>query len=58
MFEYRLLDLNAISIKISPVDVLNVAGKDGWELVQITVHNMAYLKRYTAPPKPSRQRAQ
>ena len=30
------------------LDLLNAAGAEGWELVGITSHNMAYLKRVVA----------
>ena len=44
-WEYRKLDLNDLPRKGSDIDVLNEAGKDAWELVTITVHHIAYVKR-------------
>jgi hypothetical protein len=44
-WEYITLDLSYLPRKISELDVLNDAGKDGWELVMITSNNIAYLKR-------------
>ena len=44
-WEYMTIDLNDLPSKASEIDVLNDAGKDGWELVVITSNNIAYLKR-------------
>ena len=44
-WEYTKIDLNDLPSKASVIDVLNDAGKDGWELVLITSNNIAYLKR-------------
>jgi DNA-binding protein H-NS len=44
-WEYRKIDLNERPRKTDDIDVLMDAGKDGWELVQITPNNIAYLKR-------------
>lgn len=35
-WEYRKLDLNNLPRKAEDIDVLQDAGRDGWELVQIT----------------------
>lgn len=51
VWEYAKIDLSAIPIKSDTVEVLNGAGNDGWELVTITINNMAYLKRSLAQPK-------
>jgi hypothetical protein len=52
-----------VPAKSSDLDVLDDAGKDGWELVGITANNVAYLRRQVedpnAPPpraKPGRPR--
>jgi hypothetical protein len=62
-WEYRKIDLNNVPAKSSDLDVLDDAGKDGWELVGITANNVAYLRRQVedpnAPPpraKPGRPR--
>jgi len=47
-WEYDKLDLSSISAKVEDIDILNDAGRDGWELVAITGNNMAYLKRVLA----------
>jgi hypothetical protein len=47
-WEYRKLYLNQHSPRGDELDLLNAAGADGWELVGITNHNMAYLKREVA----------
>ena len=47
-WEYRKLYLNQHSPRGDELDLLNAAGTEGWELVGITSHNMAYLKREVA----------
>ena len=42
-WEYRKIDLNQYRPRGDELDLLNAAGADGWELVGITSHNMAYL---------------
>ena len=44
-WEYRKIDLNQYRPRGDELDLLNVAGGEGWELVGITSNNMAYLKR-------------
>jgi hypothetical protein len=44
-WEYSKRDLSEVPAKIDDVDLLNDAGRDGWELVAITANNIAYLKR-------------
>jgi len=44
-WEYRKLDLNTTSARSSEIDLLDDAGKEGWELIRITANNFAYLKR-------------
>ena len=44
-WEYITISLNDLPLKPGFVQVLNDAGKDGWELVMITGNNIAYLKR-------------
>jgi hypothetical protein len=39
------LDLNELAAGDAEIDALNAAGKNGWELVSITSHRIAYLKR-------------
>jgi hypothetical protein len=50
-WEYTKLDLNNVPAKSSELDVLDDAGKDGWELVGITANNCAYLKRAVPEPE-------
>ena len=50
-YEYRKIDLGAVPIKVSDIDVLNDAGKDGWELVAIAANYCAYLRRIRPAPK-------
>jgi hypothetical protein len=44
-WEYVTVSLSDLPVKTRPVDVLNDAGEQGWELVTITSNNIAYLKR-------------
>ena len=52
-FEYRKMDLNPASAKVSDVDLLNAAGQEGWRVVWITPNNFAYLEREIAAPEPA-----
>ena len=56
-WEYSKRDLSEVPTKIDDIDLLNDAGRDGWELVSITANNIAYLKRpvggSAAAPEPS-----
>jgi hypothetical protein len=44
-WEYSKIDLSNVPSRTSDVDLLDDAGRDGWELVGITANNFAYLKR-------------
>ena len=46
-WEYMKIDLNDLPRRTEGIDLLNDAGKDGWELVALTSNNIAYLKRKT-----------
>ncbi len=56
-WEYSKIDLNNVPARSSEIDLLDNAGRDGWELVRISVNNLAYLKRAVddiaaaAPPR-------
>ena len=54
-WEYRKLNLNEVLRKIDDIDLLNGAGEENWELVQITPNNMAYLRRPFEPEPGSRK---
>jgi hypothetical protein len=47
-WEYITINLSDLPIKMRAIDILNDAGKDGWELVTITKNNISYLKRQMA----------
>jgi len=49
-WEYSRIDLSNIPARTNEVDLLDDAGRDGWELVGITANNVAYLKRPTGSP--------
>lgn len=51
-WEYRKLDLGQVANKMDEIDVLNRAGREGWELVSLTPNNQGYLKRLVDPPAP------
>ena len=58
-WEYSRINLNEVPRRTDDIDVLNDAGKDGWELVAITSNNLAFLKRQVgAPvrPQPARRK--
>jgi DNA-binding protein H-NS len=44
-WEYRKIDLNHQRPRSDEFDMLNAVGADGWELVNITSNNFAYMKR-------------
>jgi hypothetical protein len=44
-WEYTIISLNDLPFKPGVIEVLNDAGKEGWELVAITLNDIAYLKR-------------
>jgi hypothetical protein len=44
-WEYVTVSLSDLPFKTRPVDVLNDAGEQGWELVAIAPNTIAYLKR-------------
>jgi hypothetical protein len=49
-WEYRKVDLNERPRMTDDITLLADAGKDGWELAQITPNNIAYLKRLIEDP--------
>jgi hypothetical protein len=57
-WEYLKLDLNHTPRRGDPIDVLNKAGTDGWELVAVTGNGIATLKReIVQPAKGGRRKA-
>jgi hypothetical protein len=49
-WEYRKIYLSELPQRTNELDLLNGAGKEGWELVAITVNGVAYLKRPIEAP--------
>ena len=47
-WEYRKIVLKEHHRRGDDIDLLSAAGQEGWELVAITSHNVAYLKRVRA----------
>jgi hypothetical protein len=47
-WEYSKIDLSNLPPRTDDVDLLDDAGRDGWELVGIAANNFAYLKRLSA----------
>jgi hypothetical protein len=59
-WEYSRINLNEVPRRTDDIDLLNDAGKVGWELVTITTNNIAFLKRQIgepAPVQPARRKA-
>ncbi len=54
-WEYMMIDLGAATARTSPESLLNAAGAQGWELVQIVAPNRAFLKRAIPVPTPVKQ---
>jgi hypothetical protein len=48
-WEYRTVHLSDLPRGTNEIDLLNDAGKFGWELVSITANNVAYMRRPLAP---------
>jgi Domain of unknown function (DUF4177) len=49
-WEYSTINLSGVPPKTDIVEVLNDAGKDGWELVAVMSNNVAYLRREIKKP--------
>ena len=59
-WEYSRINLNEVPRRTDDIDLLNDAGKEGWELVAITTNNIAFLKRQIGEParvQPTRRKA-
>jgi len=54
-WEYRKIDLNEVPRRTDDIDLLNDAGKDGWEVIDITTNNVAYLKRRLDDDAPAKE---
>lgn len=63
-WEYSKCNLGDARPRTDDIDLLNAAGKEGWELVVITINNLAYLRRPLGgsapaaepPPRPAARR--
>jgi hypothetical protein len=58
-WEYRKISLSDSPRRGDEIDLLNDAGREGWELVGISINSVAYLKRQSGeppPPPPARRR--
>jgi len=56
-WEYSKINLNDLPRKTEDIDLLNDAGAEGWEVVAITSHGIAYLKRQVASAASTRSRS-
>jgi hypothetical protein len=54
-WEYCKIDLNEPPREKSEFDLLDKAGDEGWELVVITINNIAYQKRLITKPRAKRK---
>jgi hypothetical protein len=52
-WEYLKINLSELPRTADEVDVLNAAGREGWELVAVTNLNIAFLKRTVSEPAPT-----
>lgn len=53
-YAYENLDLNPMSNRTKPLDLLNQAGDQGWRVVHISPCNIALMERVTEEEKPKR----
>ena len=53
-WDYLTLELSGLPKRTNLFDALNAAGKEGWELVAITLNNIAIFKRASHPSDSSR----
>lgn len=59
-WQYDKINLNELTRNGDDIALLGAAGKQGWELVAIMPHGIAYLKRQLGteiPVQPSAQRS-
>jgi hypothetical protein len=56
-WEYRTIELNEFRPGDDDINALNDAGKEGWELVGIAAHNIAYMKRQVTSLASPQQKA-
>jgi hypothetical protein len=56
-WEYITVNLSDLPRDTGELDLLNDAGKNGWELIAIVSNNIAYLKREVAKAKPATTKA-
>ena len=54
-WEYRKIYLGDSPAGSDNIDILNEAETHGWEIVGITINNVAYLKRQVVEPEPARK---
>lgn len=53
-YQYENLDLNPVSNRTKPLDLLNAAGDQGWRVVHIGPCNIALMERAVEEEKPKR----
>lgn len=54
VWEYLAVDVSNPPSRMTVADLLNQAGKDGWELVTITANMQACFKRPVVRPRSSK----
>ena len=47
-WDYKKIDLNDLPRRSTDIDILNDAGRDGWELAAITENAIAFMRRVIA----------